>query len=99
MPWRLLLLLAVPVSIVLGYVVHAPGVWVFFVACLGGHGLMRVELNGTAYVSSTKLFESLGRCREVIMAPDGKLYFTTSNKDGRGSPQSGDDRVMRIVKS
>jgi Ca2+:H+ antiporter len=34
-PWRLLLLLAVPVSIVLGYVVHAPGVWVFFVACLG----------------------------------------------------------------
>ena len=35
MPWRLLLLLAVPVSIVLGYVVHAPGVWVFFVACLG----------------------------------------------------------------
>ena len=34
-PWRLLLLLAVPVSIVLGYVVHAPGVWVFFIACLG----------------------------------------------------------------
>jgi Ca2+:H+ antiporter len=34
-PWRLLLLLAVPISIVLGYVVHAPGVWVFFIACLG----------------------------------------------------------------
>jgi Ca2+:H+ antiporter len=34
-PWRLLLLLAVPASIVLGYVVHAPGVWVFFIACLG----------------------------------------------------------------
>jgi Ca2+:H+ antiporter len=34
-PWRLLLLLAVPVSMVLGYVVHAPGVWVFFIACLG----------------------------------------------------------------
>jgi Ca2+:H+ antiporter len=34
-PWRLLFLLAVPVSIVLGYVVHAPAVWVFFMACLG----------------------------------------------------------------
>jgi Ca2+:H+ antiporter len=28
-------LLAVPVSIVLGYVVHAPAVWVFLTACLG----------------------------------------------------------------
>ncbi len=33
--WRLLLLLALPISIVLGYVVHAPGVWVFITACLG----------------------------------------------------------------
>jgi Ca2+:H+ antiporter len=34
-PWRLILLLALPVSIVLGYVVHAPAVWVFLTACLG----------------------------------------------------------------
>jgi Ca2+:H+ antiporter len=34
-PWRLVLLLAVPLSIVLGYVVHAPAVWVFLTACLG----------------------------------------------------------------
>jgi Ca2+:H+ antiporter len=34
-PWRLALLLAVPVSIVLGHVMHAPPVWVFFTACLG----------------------------------------------------------------
>jgi Ca2+:H+ antiporter len=33
--WRLVLLLAVPISIVLGYVLHAPGVWVFITACLG----------------------------------------------------------------
>ncbi len=32
--WRLLLLAAVPVSILLGYVFHAPGVWVFLTACL-----------------------------------------------------------------
>ena len=34
-PWRLLLLAAVPVSIVLGYGLHAPAVWVFVTACLG----------------------------------------------------------------
>jgi Ca2+:H+ antiporter len=33
--WRLVLLAAVPVSIVLGYVLHAPAVWIFFTACLG----------------------------------------------------------------
>lgn len=33
--WRVLLLAAVPVSIVLGYLVHAPAVWVFATACLG----------------------------------------------------------------
>ena len=34
-PWRFVLLVAVPVSIILGYVVHAPAVWVFCAACLG----------------------------------------------------------------
>ncbi|HET9726438.1 MAG TPA: calcium/proton exchanger [Gemmatimonadales bacterium] len=33
--WRHLLLLALPVSIVLVYVLHAPAVWVFLTACLG----------------------------------------------------------------
>ncbi|MGH7527568.1 MAG: calcium/proton exchanger, partial [Gemmatimonadales bacterium] len=33
--WRLVLLAAVPVSIVLGYVLHAPAVWVFLISCLG----------------------------------------------------------------
>jgi Ca2+:H+ antiporter len=33
--WRLVLLAAVPLSILLGYVLHAPAVWVFAVACLG----------------------------------------------------------------
>ena len=33
--WRTLLLLAVPASMLLGYVLHAPAVWIFFTACLG----------------------------------------------------------------
>lgn len=37
-----------------------------------------------------------GRIREVINGPDGMLYITTSNRDGRGSPDSTDDRVVRV---
>jgi Ca2+:H+ antiporter len=33
--WRPVLLVMLPLSIVLGYVVHAPAVWVFLTACLG----------------------------------------------------------------
>jgi Ca2+:H+ antiporter len=33
--WRLVLLLAVPVSLALAYVFHAPPVWVFITACIG----------------------------------------------------------------
>jgi Ca2+:H+ antiporter len=33
--WRAGLLLALPVSILLGYLLHAPAVWVFVTACLG----------------------------------------------------------------
>ena len=37
-----------------------------------------------------------GRIREVIKGPDGMLYISTSNKDGRGNPASEDDRIVRI---
>jgi hypothetical protein len=28
---------------------------------------------------------------------DGYLYVATNSRDGRGSPQTGDDRVLRLV--
>ncbi len=37
-----------------------------------------------------------GRLRAVRMGPDGYLYFTTSNRDGRGRPREGDDRLLRL---
>lgn len=37
-----------------------------------------------------------GRIREVITGPDGMLYISTSNQDGRGNPQTGDDKIIRI---
>jgi glucose/arabinose dehydrogenase len=38
-----------------------------------------------------------GRLRTVVSGPDGYLYIATNNQDGRGSPQTGDDRVLRLV--
>lgn len=37
-----------------------------------------------------------GRIRAVRMGPDGMLYFSTSNRDGRGRARSGDDRIVRV---
>lgn len=38
-----------------------------------------------------------GRIRTVVVGPeDGMLYITTSNTDGRATPQRGDDKVIRI---
>lgn len=37
-----------------------------------------------------------GRIREVILGPDSLLYITTSNQDGRGSPKTNDDKIIRI---
>jgi glucose/arabinose dehydrogenase len=37
-----------------------------------------------------------GRIRTVRVGPDGMLYLTTSNRDGRGDPEDDDDRIIRI---
>ncbi len=37
-----------------------------------------------------------GRFREVMAGPDGALYVSTSNRDGRGHVRGGDDRILRI---
>jgi aldose sugar dehydrogenase len=40
--------------------------------------------------------DEFGRLREVIQGPDGSLYITTSNNDGRGIPKKGDDKIIRV---
>lgn len=70
----------------------------FFFGNLRGETIIRVILNGRNVVAQERLLEDkLGRIREVAEGPDGFIYFSTSNRDGRGSAADTDDRVMRIV--
>lgn len=72
-----------------------------FFATLRGQHLHRVVLRGPDFLeieTDERLFEGeFGRLRDVVQGPDGLVYFTTSNRDGRGSPSASDDRILRIV--
>jgi aldose sugar dehydrogenase len=70
----------------------------FFFGTLKGQSIIRLVLDGRRVVSQDKLLLKLyGRIREVSESPDGSIYFSTSNRDGRGSPEKDDDRILRIV--
>ncbi len=72
----------------------------FFVATLRGMHLLRLTVDPSTrrVTAQERLLEgTFGRLRDVVFGPDGYLYFCTNNRDGRGNPMSGDDRVLRIV--
>ena len=70
----------------------------FFFGCLRGARIVRVVLNGRTVVSQDNLLvDRVGRVREMAQGPDGYIYFSTSNRDGRGTPLDSDDRIMRMV--
>ena len=70
----------------------------FFFGALKGEAIIRLVLDGRRIVSQDKLLEKqMGRIREIAEAADGSIYFSTSNRDGRGDPTKEDDRILRIV--
>jgi glucose/arabinose dehydrogenase len=68
-----------------------------FVAALRGERLWRFDLEDGRIVEAEELLVGeFGRLRTVVIGPDGALWVLTTNRDGRGSPQDGDDRVVRV---
>lgn len=73
----------------------------FFFGMLRGEGLVRVAFDkesGKKIISYEKVGNiDVGRVRDVVEGPDGLIYFTTSNQDGRGVARQGDDHIYRLV--
>jgi glucose/arabinose dehydrogenase len=70
----------------------------YLFATLRGEALRRIRLDGDRIVLDEALLEGeFGRLRTVVEGPGGALYVLTSNRDGRGSPEDGDDRILRIT--
>ncbi|BCJ69519.1 PQQ-dependent sugar dehydrogenase [Polymorphospora rubra] len=68
-----------------------------YVAALRGERLWVVPLDGDRLGEpSAELTDRYGRLRTVQVAPDGALWVTTSNTDGRGDLRDGDDRILRF---
>ncbi len=68
-----------------------------WMASLKGERLWQVDVTGRQAKDPTAFFVGkYGRMRTVAAAPDGRLWVTTSNTDGRGDPAADDDRILVI---
>jgi len=77
-----------------------------YVATLRSRSLVKIGLSRENNNFKVKKIEHLfndgrgssgyGRIRTVVIGPDGYLYFLTNNRDGRGRPGAGDDKIVRF---
>lgn len=79
--------------------VWAPGSATFykgsiFFGGLRGQALYEYKIDSDELLTHFK--NKLGRIREVVVGPDNFLYITTSNLDGRGKANQGDDKIIRV---
>lgn len=72
-----------------------------FFGALKGEGIVRISFTESEPDIVERVEKlpniSYGRIRAVAQGPDGAIYFSTSNHDGRGDPSADDDRIFRIV--
>jgi glucose/arabinose dehydrogenase len=61
--------------------------------------MVKLSADGRSVAGIDRLVPDMGRIRAVAQAPDGSIWFSTSNKDGRGrgGDPAGDDQICRIV--
>ncbi|MFE6224322.1 PQQ-dependent sugar dehydrogenase [Streptomyces sp. NPDC057854] len=69
-----------------------------WMAGLRGERLWRIPLSGAERSGEPEAFLAgeYGRLRTVLAGGDGRLWLVTSETDGRGTPGSGDDRILRL---
>ncbi|MEU9161579.1 PQQ-dependent sugar dehydrogenase [Streptomyces sp. NPDC048424] len=70
-----------------------------WMAGLKGNRLWRIPLAGTEPVAEPEAFleGQYGRLRSVVALGGDRLLLVTSETDGRGSPEAGDDRILTLT--
>lgn len=59
--------------------------------------LLKLSADGRTIAEENIYYnEEWGRLRDLCVAPDGRVFVGTSNRDGRGDPRDGDDRIMEL---
>ena len=66
-----------------------------YIANLRGERLRQIPLAAPS-TAVDRYSGEYGRLRDVVVTPDGKLWLMTNNTDGRGTPRTGDDRIVSI---
>jgi glucose/arabinose dehydrogenase len=70
---------------------------VVYMAATRGERLWRIPIaDDGAGEPVAALQGEYGRLRTVEQAPDGSLWVTTTNRDGRAEPRPADDRILRV---
>ncbi|MFF9475329.1 PQQ-dependent sugar dehydrogenase [Streptomyces roseolus] len=69
-----------------------------WMAGLRGERLWRIPLSGAERSGAPEAFldGEHGRLRTVLADGAGRLWLMTSETDGRGTPETGDDRILRL---
>lgn len=59
--------------------------------------ILHLDETGMSITGSTTVYDNtLGRLRDVCVSNDGRVFISTSNRDGRGTPKPGDDKIIEI---
>lgn len=59
--------------------------------------VLELSSDGKKILSQQIYFDNtFGRLRDLCIAPDGRVFVCTSNRDGRGNVRQGDDRIVEI---
>lgn len=81
------------------FVSQGPWKGQLLVANLRGQQVLKISLHSPAGQEVDEvefLFKKWGRLRNVFEGPEGSLYIMTNNRDGRGIPKPGDDKLFRL---
>ncbi|OGE84740.1 MAG: hypothetical protein A3J48_04225 [Candidatus Doudnabacteria bacterium RIFCSPHIGHO2_02_FULL_46_11] len=71
-----------------------------YFAGLRGATLYSADVDGAGKLGPLAEYfkNEYGRLRAVTVGPDGLLYISTSNRDGRGQVKTGDDKIIKITR-